>query len=200
MSIKVKKVRKIDQEKSESGVSVKFGEAEFVVLPMDISEEFKHESIKLLFLNGDADKSLEEAKIKASTDVTAMSRVVTDTLTLARKQNTKLYSVLIKDWKINECDCETSARLIAILADVYSECVSGAVGQRTAKYSRKAADALCSDRKYLFDIEISDESGSGTKEETKVFGEVIFLLAGKEATDLACSEVPVEKFVPLAGK
>lgn len=200
MAVRVKKIRKIDQEKAELGISVKFGEAEFIVLPKDISEEFRHETIKQYFLLADANKSIEEAKVKAKKDGAAMLSVVHDYVSQNRKSDAELLSVVIKDWKINECDCETSARLIAMLDDVYPECVSGVAGQRTAKYSRKAAVALCSDQKYLFDIEVGDENGSGTKEETKIFREVISLLAGKEATDLACSEIPVEKFVPLGSK
>jgi hypothetical protein len=200
MAVRVKKIRRIDQEKAELGVSVKFGEAEFIVLPKDISDAYTHERVKQLFLNADADKNIEDAKVKAKNDAIALSKVASDRVNLSRKVDSESYSTLIRDWKINESDCEISARLIAMLVDVYPECISGATGQRTAKYSHKAAIALCSDQKYLFDIEVSDESGAGVKDETKVFREVISILAGKEATDAACNEVPVEKFVPLALK
>lgn len=197
MAVKVKKIRKIDQEKSESGVSVKFGEAEFIVLPKEISDAYTQELVKQIFLTAEADKSIEEEKAKAKGNAEALSKVASDKIILSRKTDSESCAVLVKGWSINESDCEISTRLISMLADVYPECISGAVGKRTAKYSHEAAVALCSDQKYLFDIEVSDESGAGTKDETKKFREVIFILAGEEATDLACKEVPVAKFGPL---
>lgn len=196
--IRVKKIRQADQQKVDSGIGVKFGEADFTLLPGQLSLEYSASKIKVLFLHSDEEKELEKEKTKVLSrkpvnDLQA-SDIAERQARLSRSKDSQCAASLIKGWRINEADCEVSAQLIYVLSKVYPECLSGEVGKRTAKYSDSAAKALCADRQHPIDIEFDGA------DDTCFFQDVIYNLAAKEATNVACSEIPVEKFVPLAGK
>ena len=203
MKFTVLGVSTVNKDKAAAGAKVMFGDAEFTILPHSECQEFKEAGLTQSFIHAEEitkyKKEKEVAKNKKPADEKEIARLVALEAKIEEERIVRTVPLLIKDWKIEEKSGEMSAKLIARLAMVMPDAVTGEVGSRVAKYSREAAAALCADRELRVSLATPDGS-----EMSFAFHEWVGIAAGDEARlavrDEINTEALVAKFVPLGSK
>jgi hypothetical protein len=203
MKLTVLGVSTVSEDKVAAGVKVMFGDAEFTIIPHSECKEFKEAGLAQSFIHAEEitklKKEKEAAKNKKPVNENEIARLIALEAKIEEERIVRTVPLLIKDWKIEEKFGKMSASLIARLAIVKPDAVTGEVGSRVAKYSREAAAALCADRELRVSLATPDGS-----EVSFVFHEWVGVAAGDEARMAVRDEINVEslvaKFGPLVGK